>query len=665
MKATPLIVGLFLTSTAYGFSIKGESAFYLVNLKKDYQRELGYNDWKGKKRGALYKLEIGDRLKIKKGSEFKFSVITNTTKSEYLNFFTPKGERLFSSNPKLFTVKELYLLKKHFIFKNLTLKVGKQGFNLSPLINDYLWGGHFEYKVGKYKIVWNQIAGYEGKYFLFKGKSEDDIDIFNLNLKKGESLLGLYLISDARGNEKAVKKVGILGRISWRKFKLEGATQNGKRALLISKEGKVSIQVGYSQKGFTSYGFKEGIRDIGLIFKPSFTDLKFVKLKYRLNRNFALFALQVKRGKGTIGSEVGGEVNYKLGKFYELFLKGSLGSGGSYALFGGLRFNTKGTKIDNYLKAKGIKVKNYFNVVGEYADLPQINYSTQREYEDWSKAKHAGFWHSTYRLQVKEKGFKLKVATGPNNKWDFLVWGNTRDNFIYKHKSRKEWHLEEAYLSKGKVKVGLMEVIGEGLFNDCFSGVSFKERHLKVFLISRKEEKNRKYGLLKLDFKKGGIYTFKGAGSPTFGVYWALNLARIGFLKQKGNWGAFLKARKEKFGTQFSLEYKVYSKDFKTHSLREFFRNDGFIFRPGEKDIRVLKLKVKRNLTFKRKKLARIKPSLSLYYLKLKSFSGNYIGEEGGVIFSVKPGKKCTLNLIGGVGSRSSYYEGIYFSVKW
>ncbi|WP_456456808.1 hypothetical protein [Thermovibrio sp.] len=665
MKATPLIISLLLTSTAYGFNIKGESAFYWVNLKKNYKRQLGYENWKGRKKGALYKLEIEEKFKVKRGSEFKLSVITNTTKSEYLNLFTPKGERLFSSNPKLFTVKELYLKKEHFLFKNLDLRVGKQEFNLSPLIDDYLWGGHFEYRIGKYKIVWNQIAGYEGRYFLFKGKSEDDIDIFNLNIEGKGKLIGFYLISDARGNEKAVKKTGVLGRLSYKNTELEVATQNGKKAFLISKKvGRGVLEGGYSQKGFTSYGFKEGVRDIGLIFKPTFTDLKFIKLKYRLSPNLTLFALKVKQGGENTGSEIGGEFSYKIGKFYDVFLKASLGSGGSYALFGGLRFSTEKVGKEG-LKLKGIKVKNFFSVVGEYTDLPQVSYETQREYEDWSRAKHVGFWHSTYRLQVKGKDFKLKVATGPNNKWDFLIWGNTRDNFIYKYKSGKEWHLEEAYINKGKVKIGLMEVKGEGLFYDSFTGVSFKKNRLKVYLISRKEEKTRKYGLLKISFKKGGVFAFDGAGRATVGIYYGLKSLKAGLLKQKGNWGAFLKLERELLKTKFSADYRVYSKNFKTYSLKEFFWNEGFIFRPGEENIRVLKLKVKRSLNFNKKKLDRLKPALSVYYLRLNRFSGKYVGEEKGVIISLKPGKRCTLNLVGGVGSANSYYEGVYFSVKW
>jgi len=681
MKSTLAALCLLTSAPALGATLSGETLFYTVNLKGDYKRETGYELWRGKKEGAMFKLLLEEEMEIKRGARFKLSVTSGSTKNPWNGLFTPQDNRLSEWSFKKTTVRELYLKKEHFIFKRLTLTAGKQLFEVGPVIRDYLWGGTFTYRLGGgATVTWKQIAAYEGRYLLFGTKSEDDIDIFALEVKKGRVSLGLYRIMDAKGELPAVSKGGFLLGFKGKRVEFKGATQNGKTGgYLVVKLLGGELQGGYAQKGFTSYGFKEGVSGIGLIYRPTFSDLRFLKWVGELplgNLSLKLHALRLESSTGSfIGNELGGEAALKV-KGGELFLRGALGSGSSYALFSGVRWRVgEGFPLPKELN---VKTESQFSIIGEYADLPQRPYTTQNSYYGWESARHIGYWHSTYKLGVSWGWGRFKVSTGPNTKIDYLIWGNTDDSLLYRVKEEKEWHLEEAYLRGRGAKLGLMEVEAKGLFKESFTGLNFGRGPWELYLLStdrtlpQEEVERAQVALGKVKVKWGEAFFLyrNGEGSSTAaGLSIKGGALEAGGVKEvvrgKGEWGGYVEVKGELFKFKQALTYRVYSKGFTAFNFKEYFWNEGYILKPGESNVRLLKYSAQREFKTGLKRVDRLKPKVAFKYLKLNLFNGKYIAEEGGVEITVKPGRRCTFSLIGMVGSHGSYYQGVAFKARW
>ncbi len=679
MKSTPLVLALLiLPSTANALNISLESSLYKVKLKGKYRRENGYELWKGKKSGSLYRLLLEDEVRMKNGDYFKLSVTSGTTKAPYVNLFTADSDRLFNGGVRTFTVRELYFHKEHFLLDSLSLTVGKQPFEIGNFLKDYLWGGKFTYTTGgRVKVTWNQIAGYEGKYLLFNDDEEDDIDIFNVKIEKDWLSLGFYRLSDARGKRSGKSKSGATLSIKGKESKITLTTQNGEKSLYGEVKIKgIKLEGGYAGKNFTSYGFKEGVNGIGLIYKPSFRDLRFLKGELNLGP-WNLYGLHVESSDGDfIGNEFGVEGERPISKNLALFGKVALGSHNSYALMGGIRWSLKGFKFKDEVTC--VNVESLFTLQGEYSDFSKRAYTTQSEYEDYATAKHVGFWHSTYKLKLTGDNFKVKVSTGKNSKIDYLIWGNTADNNFYQRGHGKEWHLEEAWIKRDFIRLGLMEVKLKGFIDENLAGAELKLKGFSFYglLESNKPKeggsKPIKYLGAKWKKERTEIYLLyrKGKGSTsTGGISYGNGKFEGGILRQfkagDDGWGGFLRVNGKVMDWSSQAEYRLYSKEFKTFGLKEYFWNEGFIYRPGEGNLRVLKLTAKRGLKTGYREFDKFAPKLKFFYLKLNRFSGSYVGEEGGFTLSINPGAKCQLSLIGSVGNNSSYYEGVAFKVKW
>lgn len=677
MKSTPLLLSLLiLPATAPAMNLSLESSLYKVNLKGDYARETGYELWRGRKSGFLYRFLFEEESPVKRGAYFKLSITGGTTKAPYVNLLTADPDRLFASGVKSFTVRELYFHKEGFIFKNLSLTVGKQPFQIGNFLNDYLWGGKFTYRTeGGVRITWNQIAGYEGKYLLFGEEEEDDVDIFNLKVERGGISLGFYWLSDAKGKEPAETKNGLTLSLKGERGRITATTQNGELSFYGElKEGVFTLSGGYAEREFTSYGFKEGVNGIGLIYKPAFSNLMFLKSEAEFQAegvNWRVYGLHVEKASGKlIGNELGVEGEKPLAKGFSLFGKVALGSRGSYALFGGLRWSLK--KIPAGEKLPQVEVENYLAIKGEYSDFPRRDYKSQSEYEGYALAKHLGFWHTTYKAALKGEGFKVKVSTGRDTKVDYLIWGNTADNFKYQKGHGKEWHFEEAWVGREELKVGMVELSLKGFIDESLTGVRGKWREAELYCLFESDKERAKY--LTLKWSKKGVGAFllyrRGEGSnSTLGVNYTEGSIELGGLVQteggRESWGGFVKLKGELLKWKGKAEYRLYSKEFKTFGLKEYFWNEGFIYRPGESNLRVLKVSAGRGLRTGLKMVDRLKPQVNFFYLNLRRFSGKYVGEEGGVALSLKPGSKCSLALIGSIGNNNSYYEGVAFKVKW
>lgn len=666
---------LLITSSALGSEISGQSSLFLVNLKEDYARQTGYQKWKGKKGGVAAKLLLSQEFRIKRETLFKVSITSGSPKAPWI------GSSLFERKTGKFSVRELYFRKGHFLFDGLTLTAGKQKFKIGVVLEDYLWGGKFEYRLGeKTKIVWQQIAGYEGRELLFGTKEEDDVDIFSLGIERKGFGAGVYRIMDARGKRSGISKGGVFGRVKGEKAELKGATQNGKGAAVGSlRVGKLKLSAGFAQRGFTSYGFREGVRDLGLIFKPSFSNLKFVKAEGRADfygLRVKAYGVYLKRlGGKRIGGEIGVGAAKEIFKGWELFAEGALGSRGSYALFGGIRWGVKGVGPKDIGSWK-LKVKNSFNVIGEYSDLPQKPYAPQLGYEGWESARHVGFWHSTYRLKAEGRRFGVQVATGRSSKVDYLVWGDTADCFKYQRDKGKEWHLEEAYLRFKGGKLGAFRVELPGLFDDYLIGGSYRWGRAEIYGVGTGEvqegEGRALYGILKVRTRKGELFLGARDGKEREGFVGAKLLWRgieLGIvrelLKGRDGWGGYLKGVLKVKGIEAKGVYGVYSPRFTTFNLKEKFRNLGYTVRPTERDLRFLKVNLKRDIKTGVKKFDRLKPSIELIYNRFSRFSGKFVAGEGGVAVHLKPGKRCEFSLVGAAGSSGSYYEGIQFKVRW
>jgi len=684
MKSTWWALSLLLLSVpASGVELEGESSFYLVNLKGNYQRQLGYEEWRGRKRGALYRLTLSQEFRVKKGSTFRVSVTTGNPKSPRVNALTPDGDELFEGGIRSFSVRELYLKKEHFLFDGLTLTAGKQRFRIGVVLDDYLWGGKFDYRLGEEaRVVWQQIAGYEGRHLLFGTKAEDDLDLFSLSVEKKGVEAGIYRIMDARGEEPGIAKSGLFGGVRWKGLEVEGATQNGRVAGTGSLEfNGVRVIAGFAQKGFTSYGFREGVRDLGVIFRPAFSDLKFLRVEgegevYGLRvKAYGAYAERVNGER--IGGEAGGEVTKEVSEGWEVFLKGALGSEGSYALFGGLRWGVKPLKLKE-VRGWNLKVDNYFGVVGEYSDLPRRFYYPQLGYEGWERARHAGFWHSTYRLGIEGERFRVQVATGRSSKVDYLIWGNTADCFKYQREKGKEWHLEEAYLKVGRGKAGKFGLELPGLFNDYLTGGGFSWRRIEVYGVGTGDVEEDEgverafFGIVKVKGRWGEVFGGVRRGEEGEGFAgarvkwkWFEGGAVREFLKGRDGWGGYLKAGGKVREVELRGVYGVYSEEFTSFNLREYFRDLGYAVRPTVKDLRFLKGSLKKEFRSGIKKVDRLKPAVEVVYDRFTRFSGGFVAEEGGVVIHLKPGKRCELSLAGVVGSSGSYYEGILFKVRW
>ncbi len=676
MKSTLLLFTLLiLPLQAAAFNLEVESSLYKVNPKGKYQRETGYDLWRGKKEGLLYRLLFEEEFKVKRGARFKLSVTSGTTKVPFNCFLTGSSKELFEGGLREFTVRELYFHKENFIFKNLDLTVGKQPFQIGNFIRDYLWGGKFTYRIKGVTLIWNQIAAYEGRYLLFGGKEEDDVDIFNFKVKKGGGSVGFYWLSDAKGEEPAEFKKGITVELKGRWGELTGTTQNGELSLFgkVKLEG-LTLEAGYAGRDFTSYGFKEGVSGIGLVYRPTFRDLRFVKGSLPLavlEGKWELYGLYLQNSKGEfIGKEIGITGERPLTKNLYLYAKVGLGSDGSYALFGGIGWRVGA--VPGRSESYPLEVKNLLIIKGEYSDLSQKPYKTQSEYQDYALARHLGFWHVTYKLSLKGKEFKLKVSTGKDTKQDYLVWGNTADDFKYQKEHGKEWHLEEAWLGREDLRAGLVNLSLKGFVNESLTGIEAKVRKAKLSCLFETDKERAKYLTLKWEEERGGLFLNyrKGEGSTTtLGLYLGKGGIEGGVLLQrrggKRGWGAYLRAKGELSRWKIRGEYRIYSKEFETFGLKEYFWNEGFIYRPGEENLRLLKVSTGREFKTGLKRIDRLKPRFNFFYLNLRSFSGRLIGQEGGIVLSVKPGSKCRLDLSGSIGNNNSYYEGIAFKVKW
>ena len=675
LKLLATFFTLLALSSSFGFDFSGEIGLYSVRLKGNYERQTGYNLWNSKKEGLLLKVNLGEEFILGEDAKFRLSVTTGTTKAPFISLFTSEGDRLFPGDFKSFNLRELYVEKEHFLLDRVSLRAGKQRFNLFPLIDDYLWGGAFTFHLSEsLSFTWHQIAGYEGKYLLFGSEQEDDIDLFGGRVEWETSLgklsSGIYRISDAKGEETGVNKNVLLfvfePFLQGFEVSLSGALQNGKKLLTLNTAfSGLELSFGYAEKGFTSYGFREGIRDLGYIYRPTFSGVTFLKAGTSLSLedlNLKLHTLYLEN----VGSELGGELSYP---FYrgELFFKGAIGTDGSYFTYAGYRWGVETSPLPGY--SGNVEVKNYFNLWGEYADLPQREYSPQIGYEGWERAKHVGYWHSTYKLFLRLEGFSLKVSTGKDSKVDYVVWGNTADNYFYAQTHGKLWHFEEASYSLAPLTFGLQRVEVTGFISENLTGVSFS-KGIKAGVFTAEEDK---YLFLSLPLRSGELLFFhrsNGLKAYLLGVSKSFRFLSFGYLKEffesrEGAWGAFLKGGAELSGFKGEALLRVYSENFTTFGLREFFRNDSFIYRPGERDCRFLRLKVSKEITSGLSSVDKFSPEVSLIYDRLSRFSGSYVGEEWGAVISLKPGEKCRLEVVELLGSQNTYYHGLRFSLTW
>ncbi|TCK06611.1 hypothetical protein [Phorcysia thermohydrogeniphila] len=667
---------LLVLSPSYGFELSGETGFYNTELKGEYERQVGYDLWNSKKEGFLLKLKVAEEFRLGSDAKFRLSVTTGTTKAPFVTLFSSDDDKLFSGDFRSFNLRELYVEKEHFLLENLFFRAGKQPFNLFPFIDDYLWGGTFTFRFSDtLSFSWHQIAGYEGKYLLFNSEKEDDVDLFggkfDWRAPLGKFSVGFYRLSDAKGEDVGVNKNTFLftfkPSLQGTVASFAGALQNGKELLTAELKLKgLEIIGGYAEKGFTSYGFREGIRDLSYIYKPTLSDVTFLKA----GTSFSLEGLNLKLHTlylENVGSELGGELSYP---FYrgELFLRGALGTDGSYFTYAGYRWGVDTSPLPNYLG--NVEVENYFNLWGEYADFPQKEYSPQIGYEGWERAKHVGYWHSTYKLSLKLEGFSLKVSTGRDSKVDYVVWGNTADNFLYAQTHGKLWHFEEASYSLAPLTFGLQRVEVTGFISENLTGVSFS-KGLRTGVFT---EEGRKYLLFAFPLKRGELLSFHKVGGERnvhlFGFSENLVPFSFGYLRElfeggRKAWGAFVRGETEVSGFKGEVFFKVYSKNFTTFGVREFFRDEGFIYRPGEKDVRFLRAKVSKKVHLGFSSIDKFSPEISFLYDRLTRFSGGYVGEEGGVTLSLKPGKRCRLEIVELFGSEDTYYHGLRFSLSW
>lgn len=676
MKSTAAaILLLFLIPLpSFGFQLSGEVGFYGVNLKGDYNRELGLENWRGRKNGYYYRLNLRETFRLSAGTNFNFSAISGTTKVPYVNLFTSSGDSLFSGGVKTFNVRELYLIKRGFLFKGFTLKVGKQHFEVPALFSDDLWGAHFNYSFNGFNFFWDQIAGYEGKYLLPRRKNEDDVDIAVFGVKRKSFTFGAYRIMDAKGVYPAEFKTGLFFKLDGRNFTLSGVSQNGN----LGGWGEVSFNSlkftgGYWQKGITSYGYREDLKGEGLIFRPTEGNLRFGKVFYSFNFKklpVSIYAARFETSSGKlIGNEAGGELDYPV-KGGALFLKGALGSSGAYALFGGYRW---GVRVPEGYGSLNVKLKNYFNVVGEYANFPQKFYPAQLEYEGWAKSSHVGFWHSTYKLTAYTDTFRFKVSTGRNSKFDYIVWGNTADNFLYQRSHGKLWHFEELYASSENFRLGLQPVSVKPLFSDYLPGISYRLNGFQASLLYHRFNGTRgsqDHGVALLSYRN--LYyaaVFNGSSTQSaLSFFFEREHFTLGGVKEWGyghnvDWGAVFGLKGSLFGTGASVGYRVFSNNLSTFNLREFYRDVGLSLRPGERGVRYATASLERPLNFW--KFSRFSTKLRLYYDRLYRFSGSYVAQEFGLGIILNPGKRCSLELLGGWGSSSIKYTGLRFNLSW
>ncbi len=676
MKSTAvaLVLFLLLPSTSKAFKLSGETGFYKVNLKGDYTRELGLEKWKERKSGYYYRLELSNCFSVSESTSFKVSVVTGTTKVPFVNAFTSNRDSLFYGGIKTFDVKELYFRKRGFLFKKLTLKAGKQLFSVPALFKDYLWGGSFRYSDGNMSIFWNQIAGYEGRYLLMNGSGEDDVDIAVFGVDWRNFTFGAYRIMDARGDRPAVFKSGIFFRYEGRNLRVSGVSQNGRLGGWEElRLNSLTLTGGYWQKGITSYGYREEVRDEGFIFRPTIDGMKFGKLSYSFSlKDFpvSLYAARFETSGGRlIGNELGGEVDYPFWRGV-LFLKGAAGSGGAYGVFGGYRW---GVRLPEVYRGERVKVRNYFNVWGEYANFPQRFYPTQLEYEGWATYKHVGFWHSTYRLKAYSDSFSFQFATGRNTKLDYIIWGNTADNFLYQRNHGKLWHLEELYTEGRNYRFGLQPVSIKPLFSDYLPGLSYRLKGLKVSAFYHSfngERGSSDYGLGIISYRDFSFAAVSNGSSTQslLAFYREYRNFRVGGIREwghghRGDWGAVFGVKGGVFKTELSADYRIFSGGLSTFNLREFYRNVGLALRPGERGVRYFKATADTPLNFW--KFPEFSTKLRLVYDRLYRFSGSYVVQEVGFGLVLKPGKKCSLEILNSMGSSSTSYIGLRFFMSW
>jgi hypothetical protein len=666
---------LIALSSSYGLELSGEMGFYSTKLKGKYSRQTGYYLWSSKKEGFLLRVNMAEEFRLGTDTKFGFSVTTGTTKAPFVTVFTSDGDKLFYGNFRSFNLQELYVEKKRFLCDRVSLRAGKQRFNLFPLIDDYLWGGTFTFHFSDtLSFSWHQIAGYEGKYLLFDSEQEDDIDVFGGKVvwktSFGNLIVGTYKISDAKGEEVGVNKDTFLfvfePFLQKATVSFSGALQNGEKFLAAKLRLKgLEVIGGYAEKDFTSYGFREGIRDLGYVYRPALSGITFLKAGTRFSFEDFKLELHTFYLENT-GSELGGEVSYP---FYrgELFLKGAVATDGSYFSYAGYRWGVRTSPLPCYFGE--VELRNYFDVWGEYADFPQKYYFPQLGYEGWERARHVGYWHSTYKLSLRLKELSVKISTGRDSKVDYVVWGNTADNFLYSRTHGKLWHFEEVSYRLSSFTLGLQKVEVPGFISENLLGVSYS-KGLKSGVFTKEGEK---YFLLTFPLRSGELFSFykkRGVDAFLFGVSESLEFFSFGYLKEffedgKKGWGAFFKGKTTFAGFKGEVFLKVYSEYFRTFGLKEFFRNDGFIYRPGEKDVRFLKAKISKEVSLGFSGIDRLSPEVSLLYDRLSRFSGSYIGEEGGVSLSLKPGKRCRLELLEIFGSQNTYYHGLRFSLTW
>ena len=661
----------------YAGTLSAESGFISSNLKGNYRRQTGYYRWKNRKTGLVYKLNYNDTFSINDRTSFRLGITSGNTKDEFLKL---EGNTPFNRLSKSFDIEELSLGLRDFPFNGFSMNFGKLLFNAPPLISDYLWGGRFMYMFNKnLSIQWNQIAGYEGKYLLFGTRAEDDVDVFGPQIRyiiNGKQLsVGFLRISDARGEKPGRNINNVLLSLKDKGLDLYGLLQNGKvSGCLDYKFNNLSFLSGYSQKGITSYGFREFERDIGSVYKPTFSDTFFIRSSFsfnvgKLRLEPSYLYLQSTKGK-PIGSELTLDTSYP---FFggNLFLDASKGTSGSYVFYTGYRFNLENQEIP-YI-SKPYEQSFYFNTWGEYLNPPEVYYQPQNGYEGWESAEHIGFWHSTFKYDFRYSGFHLKVSTGRNSKINYVVFGNTADDLKYQRNHGKLWHFESLNYNVGNLRLGLQDVKLNGFVNENLAGIDL----LKPFKIGYFWEQHgiTKRGSDRINYIVSGIdyrsfsfnymyRTNRSEFNQIYSAYYNSRPVRCGYTREYGSnlrnaWSSSIDLSKEFQTFNFDILDAVFSRKFTTFGLREFFRNIGFIYKPTESNLRLLKLSISRNLPFK------LKPNLSISYLKLKKFNGSSIGEEGDVKLMFEPFKGSKLSLVYALANNSSDYKGLAFSIRW
>jgi hypothetical protein len=638
-----MIIGLLLLSvlSCFAQTIKGEFGYLYLRNNTKILPQTGFRNWCGRKGCFYHSLTVEESFRSE-DTRFKLSVISGKSLNPYACSRTT-NER-FGNDFKSFNIKELFAEGNIYGF---SVTVGKFGVNLFPTIDDFFWGGKVSKDIEGFKVTYFQLQGYEGKYYLLEGESEDDIDVYGLKLEKGTYSLTAFRISDVYSD----KNKNTISFCAGENFRTCASLQNGKWLFYGAfNRDYLSISAGHSDSGYTSHGFREGIRDLGLVLKPGFGG-NFFKVSYKW-KNFEPYFL-ILDYRGELYEEGGLKAEKKLGNG-ALFLKTAYSERGSYFLSAGYSFHSLQFLVPKGLK--NVKTEWKLKVKGEYIDMKKKDYATQLGYDWWNDGKHIGFWRTFFSQTFKVNNFTVEVSTGPDSRKDFVVWGNDLECDCQKDRE-KLWHFEKAFWNKNHFKLGLQEVKIPGFVNQNLVGLGYEDKNFLLGAFGRKAERyltaGAKYGKLKAFWllKKrdasdnAGILNYEGR-FLTAGIT----------LEESGRKGGYVQAFYNFLGLKTNLLFASFGKDFSTFKLKEFFRDLGNIYKPSEKDLNVFSVSLGKNL---------FGIDCKATYRRFSHRNGNYIGEEGGITVSYFIWDKAKITAEFFLGDHNSHYEGATLEMLW